>query len=53
MHHAGGIVLLIVVVIIALAVGLSRRDRDGSSAIVTVLAAILGILIAFYLLRRL
>jgi len=53
LHNASGIVLLAVAVIIAAIAGLSRRGATASSAVLTILAALLGIIIAFYLLRQL
>jgi len=53
MHREGGIILLAIAVMIAVAAGASWRGPNRSSGILTILAAIFGIIIALFILRRL
>ena len=53
MHNAGGIALLVLAVVIAAVAGLASRGSARSSPAITIFAAIIGIILLYYLLRRL
>ncbi|MGO8953381.1 MAG: hypothetical protein ACLPWS_16970 [Rhodomicrobium sp.] len=53
MHREGGIILLVIAVMIAIIAGVSWGRPNRPSAILTILAAIFGIIIALFILRRL
>jgi len=53
MQREGGIILLVIAVIIAVIAGVSWGRPNRPSAILTILAAIFGIIIALFILRRL
>ena len=53
MHGEGGIILLAIAVMIAVIAGVSWGRPNKPSAILTILAAIFGIIIALSILRRL
>ena len=53
MHHAGGAILLAVAIVIAATAGIARNGPGRTSAVVTVLAALLGAVLIYYILRRL
>ena len=53
MHNAIGIALLVAVILIAAVAGIGGRGWRRSSHPARILAAILGIVLVYYLLRRL
>ncbi len=53
MHHTGGAVLLVAAIIIAVVAGLASRGSAKAYPLATILAAILGTMFIYYLLRRL